>query len=608
MGKQLWRWLSLLLVGLSLGLAATQVAHADYTISPYHMQVDVAKNGDATVRQSMTYRFDDDYHGVFNVQDIRGIRGGKLERVTASLNGQRAGIAYPATTGAPLTYQLSQNAERMKVKLFQPVSDGDRLTVTYRFKLTGVVTNYRDTAELNWRVIGSGWSEPLHKVRVTIQLPAKSITHLQAWTHGPLDGHTTVDKQAGRVTMTVAENPEESFVESHLLFPTTVTPTAHRVDQKRKAAAQQQEAKLVEQANATRRKNRRLLVGSFLGVWVLSLIWALVAWFRVKRHPANRYPHPIPIPHFFDVPSVSPAMAESLLDFQSPTTDALSGEILMAATHKEISLVPEKDGRHDTMRLTLLKPTTNAFLAKCFEKVATDGQSFTLRDLKKYGKRDKKGRMGKWFQSWQNQVNEAAEAYQDGANVALRSRLTWTGWGISVLLVIATGLGWFISRPVGQWGTGLAAVLLIGLWVVISWVRRQTDRYNAEGLVVVNEVGGFRRMLKDIGHFNTAKIGDLILWEEILPYAAAFGLAQQVADKLAVDFGETALQAGFVGFYPWYFVGTANLSGSLSDSLSTGIAGALKASDNQSSSTGGSGGFSGGSSGGFGGGSGGGAF
>ena len=93
MGKQLWRWLSLLLVGLSLGLAAAQVAHADYTISPYHMQVDVAKNGDATVRQSMTYRFDDDYHGVFNVQDIRGIRGGKLERVTASLNGQRAGIA-----------------------------------------------------------------------------------------------------------------------------------------------------------------------------------------------------------------------------------------------------------------------------------------------------------------------------------------------------------------------------------------------------------------------------------------------------------------------------------------------------------------------------------
>ncbi|MGY5339195.1 DUF2207 family protein [Levilactobacillus spicheri] len=598
------RWW-LLIIGLIIGWTGVVQAHADYTIEPYRMAVQVTKDGNATVTQTMTYDFDDDYHGVFNVQDLRGIQGGRLTGVTTQLNHQAPVTARAGDQGATNTYRLTKTADRVKVKLYRPVTDSDQLKVTYRWHLRGVVANYRDTAELNWKVIGTGWSEPLNHVRITIQLPAKQIAKLQAWTHGPLDGHTTVDRQAGRVTMTVGQNPAESFVESHLLFPTTVMPGARVVDRQRKAAAQKQEAQLVAAANAKRSRRQHLLWGGLGGIWLLTLVAVVAAGVWVRRHPAHAYVHPIPIPHAFDVPSVSPAVAESLLDYQSPTTDALAGEILMAVTRREITLEPVQDGRHATMRLTKIGDVQNSFLWHCFDRVAQDDTSFTLRDLKKYGKRDKKGRLGKWFQHWQDDINRDVEVYQDGENIALRDRLAWIRAGLTGLFVLCAVLGWLVSPTWGGWPLDL--VMMVLMWIVVTRQRRRIDRYNQAGLELANNVGGFRRMLKDIGHFNTAQIGDLILWEEILPYAAAFGLAKQVAAKLAVDFDSTALQTQFMLFYPLY-IDNNGLNLSLGDALNTGLSGALDASGNASSSSGSSGGFSGGSSGGFGGGSGGGAF
>ncbi len=202
-------WLSVVGLVLFCTWLITQPLHAqaDYTVDDYHVQVDVHKNGDATVMQTMRYDFDDDYHGVFNVQDLRGIQGAKLEYVFSQLNGSKIRTATASGSGANNTYQVSQNAQRMRVKFYQQLREDDTLQVGYQYRLKGVVTNYADTAELNWKVIGTGWDVALHNVRITIQLPQTNVAALQAWTHGPLNGHTTVDKQKGRVTLNLRRNP-----------------------------------------------------------------------------------------------------------------------------------------------------------------------------------------------------------------------------------------------------------------------------------------------------------------------------------------------------------------------------------------------------------------
>lgn len=104
----------------------------------------------------------------------------------------------------------------------------------------------------------------------------------------------------------------------------------------------------------------------------------------------------------------------------------------------------------------------------------------------------------------------------------------------------------------------------------------------------------FKQMLNDIGQFKMRDIGELILWEQIMPYAIAFGLAKKVLKQLKLEFpAEIAADP----YWACYYVGS---SGGFATSFDEAI----------SSSAGSGGSFSGSdvSSGGFGGGSGGGAF
>lgn len=605
-GKRLW-WIiaTALVAGLLWGHWQPLTAQADYEIDKYQVQVNVQQDGSADVTQATTYDFDDDYHGVFNVQDLKGIQGADFQTVTSQLNGGTQTAATASTDGQNNTYQLSQNADRMRVKLYRNVRSGDTLRVVYKYRLRGVVTNYADTAELNWRVIGSGWDVQLSNVKITLQLPKAPIKQLQAWSHGPLDGHTTVDKQAGKIVMTVPKNPANHFVESHLLFPTSVTPTNTRTKStKRLKAAQQHEAGLAQAANKKRRQQAlidQLIFGGALGIWLIVII-ANLWWF--KRHPTNQHQRPVPLNHSFDVPTVSPAVAESLFAGKSPDTNALTGEILIAAANAEIAIETlDPNKRKPDVQLTRLKPIQNSFLEWCFQK-GLKKDVITLAELKKFGQRDKSGRLNKQFIKWQHGVDQDVAVYQDEQNYAVVSH--WLGTAVAVTLLGLVVFG--ASLLVGAAWPIYAVTLLVTIvfWVLWGLRKNQILINTDEGLSQRNQITGFRRMLKDIGHFNTAEIGDLILWERILPYAAAFGLAKKVTAKLAVDFDTAALTAGLGVYYPLFFISgnDFDFSGVINDSFS----GALSSSSNSSSPSGGSGGFSGGSSGGFGGGSGGGAF
>ncbi|MFC6261644.1 DUF2207 domain-containing protein [Levilactobacillus fujinensis] len=269
MNKRWAKWGLILLLIFWGGILnhVTAKAADNYTISPFQINAKILRNGDADVTETMTYHFEADYYGAYNIQDIRGIQGGALTAVSYQLNKGRLITAHVSKTEAIGTYLVSQTKKRIKVKLYRPVNVDDRLKVIYRFHLHGVVKNYRDTAELNWKMIGKAWEVPLNNVKLTIQLPERNIRGLQAWTHGPLSGYTYVNRSAGRITMKVATNPANGFVESHLLFPKQVTPLNQNYsNQLRKKAAQQQEAKLAAVANEQRTQKKVTRTNRVLGV------------------------------------------------------------------------------------------------------------------------------------------------------------------------------------------------------------------------------------------------------------------------------------------------------------------------------------------------------
>ncbi|KRM89488.1 hypothetical protein FD21_GL001344 [Liquorilactobacillus vini DSM 20605] len=154
-----------------------------------------------------------------------------------------------------------------------------------------------------------------------------------------------------------------------------------------------------------------------------------------------------------------------------------------------------------------------------------------------------------------------------------------------------------IGNPIGWLIGGTLSLLQL---LIHRWFRQTHCPYTVSGTQLVEQLRGFKKMLKDIGRFDLKQVGELVLWENVMSYAVAFGIAPQVAQVLAASFDEQTLTNDVFLYYPLFINNPDfDFGTTFSNSFSTG---------SMVSSNGSSGGFSGGNSGGFGGGSGGGAF
>lgn len=247
-----------LLVGLGLFFTAssTALADGDYQITDYDATAIVREGGEIFFTQRITYEFDGDFNGVYYDQNLTKVTDVSGIEVSITQNGQTTQLTE-SSTGENNTFTQTKTADNLKLKVYHKVSD-DKLTVNYHYVLSGLITNYQDTAELNWKILGAGWDVRLHNVKVTVQLPQAPINDLQAWTHGPLTGYTDVDRKQGKVTLTLDELDTDEMLETHMLFPTSVTPINPQVsNEKAKERVQQAEAKLANEANQKRKAEEK---------------------------------------------------------------------------------------------------------------------------------------------------------------------------------------------------------------------------------------------------------------------------------------------------------------------------------------------------------------
>lgn len=178
-----------LLVGLGLFFTTSKTALADgnYQITNYDATANIREDGKIDLTQRITYEFDGDFNGVYYDQNLAKVTDVSDLGVSITQNGQTTQLAE-SSTGENNTFTQTKTADNLKLKVYHKVSD-DKLTVNYHYILSGLIMNYQDTAELNWKILGAGWDVRLHNVKVTLQLP-KPVADLQAWTHGPLTGYT----------------------------------------------------------------------------------------------------------------------------------------------------------------------------------------------------------------------------------------------------------------------------------------------------------------------------------------------------------------------------------------------------------------------------------
>ncbi|KRM05274.1 hypothetical protein FC89_GL001745 [Liquorilactobacillus ghanensis DSM 18630] len=600
-----------ILVGFFVGLltifSINVHADPDYEITNYRVQANVQTDGSVILTQRIRYKFADSAHGVYYQQAL----GKQQEIEDVSVAVQQAGetrqipLAY---NGLDNTYQETEPGNKIKLKVFHSL-DNQTATFIYRYKITDVVINWIDTAELNWKIIGSGWDVPLNNVKITIQLPRHPVDQLQAWVHADTDGHVDVDRAKGRVVITAKSNPENSFIESHLLFSPGVTFENELIkSEKRKKVVQKQEAALAKKSNQQKKRHillQHLLFGGMFGLGCILFLLVSILILR-NKYPQQAWPvswrHAV---HSFELPSLPVAVCQAILHNRKPDTKALSATLLELAVQRKIKIeeLPGKtkfgktksDYRITLLDQQLLKSAT--IWRRLFNKVG-DGESFTLTQLKQAGKKKTtSASLQKAFTSWQKKQKKLADSQK-----YLKEPIRFRDNLITILTILACGLllagSILLQQKLLIVAAGVLSLLIVG---IVGFFLKKHSPYTASGLVLVNQLRGFKKMLADIGRFNLKEVGELVLWENVMPYAVVFGLAPKVAAAIETNFSVEELNNTFFLYYPISASGNnINFGANFAKSFSSSITSA--------SANGSSGGFSGGSSGGFGGGSGGGAF
>ena len=561
------------------------------------------KNGDVIVNQAVTYAFDGKFHGVYYDQDLKGIKG--VEDIGAQIANDDNPINLPVeNSGKNDTLSIEKGSDKVRMKIYHEM-DGGSATFVYRYTIKSLITNYQDTAELNWKVIGRGWKKPLSDVQITINLPSRPVPDLKAYGHGDLSGETKVDRNQGRVVMTIEHNPARTFVETHLLFPTSVTPDCLNVKNIiYKEEAERKERELAKIANEKRRKERFFSYLAFGAVFVLSLaipVTALVG-------PGERTKKLKNYVRSYEIPKMPPEQAYVLDKGEQPNARTYTAHLMDLAGQKRVLITPveKRDWKISKKRRKDFNDgDLDEFL---FEKVG-DGQSYTMKQLKKYGRdHENSERLYDKFESWCSHTEIRVNTdYKSMKNALWYERLK-TYFKYNVYAVIAVLVFLFLKGLFAKWQLILLGELALSA-ASIFYYRMTHDKYNQKGQEQRYQVRCFKKMLKDIGRFDLREVGDIVLWEKILPYAVAFGVARRVIRELKATYGKEAVNEAFRENRA--FVDDSEDYGSFEpDSFSGTLS---RASSNfhvssSSSSSGGSGGFSGGSSGGVGGGSGGGAF
>lgn len=586
-----------MLIALTIIFTKPALADVDYDITNVDVTAHVNTNGSLLMERRIIYKFDDDAHGVFYQQNLTNNQELKNQQVRI-ISGKNSQPVVQSDSHANNTYELSHGDHGYRFKVWHNVTDGDKFTVIYTYEITNAIINWKDTAELNFKIIGDGWDTDLDNVRVGIFFPGP-VKDLKAWAHGDLSGQITVNPEKGNIIMTAANVSGNEGIEVHSLFPTAVTSQNKNIrDQNHKKYVLNQEAKFAREANERRQRSRIFGLGA-LALSGLFSLFIIIKSFTLKKSGVKPKKEK-QLPRNYDLPRVSPVMAEILDIDNKPSSRSLTAYLMELAVQKRIEIDPVKVRRKTYYKISLTDKDLKdevPLIRYLFNKVG-DGKSFTTYELKKH----RSSKLSKIFASWQKQKKQ--EAVSAGfLDKQIESKKD-TNLVLMIILLVLSGAGiiaaFFSSE--GAAGLFIAAVILIGVAILATiYSNKKLSPYTDKGTEATNQVRGFKKMLDEIGNFKMREVGEMPLWEKIMPYAVALGVSKKVLKQLKIEFADEIDDANILFWGPFYSSGQDGFASNFNSSFNSGA-------NLNSSASGGSGGFSGGSSGGFGGGSGGGAF
>ena len=555
------RWL-VTLVFACLLFVPSLVFAVDFDILSYQGDLNIHADNTAIFKETITYRFGDDYNG-----QLVGLgKAGKMPEgfdidpnptVQVSKNGQII---------QNVSFYTMEEEDGYKVKIYNAGYAGDTVRVTVTWKLSNLLFLYKDIAELNWQPLTDS-SEPIEnfEFRVTgFNGAEKLFFHT-----GKLFTEGKVEKAGGDYRVYLQNLPRQRGVELHAYWPRKDFETA--LDQGLKGNRLAEFEKIEESITAEKAQRKALVTWIIPFLLSLFLVFSVIFYciYRRKTSPSKKYAknHRLYEPPMDLEPMVlSEAVYSTSLEEVSPLTKGggkftfdqlVQATLLDVIDRGNVSII----SNGDEVRLKVVKEKGLASFEKDCLNLAFSGREEVLvsdlfadyqvsTSLYQGAKAADEKRIQKTGRKLKSSFEQALKQMQDGVRKRVSSlqlpdyyrslsngekilRLTI---GVFTILPAFVGFGWFLYSldAHGYLSLPLPILGFVGLMLaaVYYWTTRFDTRdgvLNEDGLEVYYLWTSFENMLRDIAHLDKAALESIVVWNRLLVYATLFGYADKVS-------------------------------------------------------------------------------
>ena len=598
-------------VGVALALPGTASADS-FSLHSADVAVDVQEDGSLGVSERIEVAFSGNF--TFGYRDIPLRDGETLINPSVAENGvafqQGNETALETRAGPRGTFGVEQRGDSARIVWYFDARDQTR-AFTVSYTLHGVAVAYDDVVDVNLKVWGDQWDEPLDRLVGIETAPGKI---LRGWGK-PVWVRGDVELVGTRATLRAVSVPAHQFVELRTLIARSAfsSTAGMRVERGKAFDRIVQE----EQADADRygRDHERIdalkahpirtgLVVLGLATIPALLLIAAVFWFmgRERRTGYDReYEQEPPT-------DTEPALVPTLLrqggEAGSYEFTATLFDLVRRGVYKAVPSTTERPIwgglRHETISDLELSAGKEGELRDWERDVANvvdgvlDGGSERLSHFRDQIEEERETMHGR-FTAFKEHVADEA------------NRRMWFRSTGALPLVIATVLfalvgGLLVFLAVRHWRPvypRYSDVLLVGIGAclianaalclgTLIFSRRLWRRRTRRGQEEAERWDAFRRYLSDFPRLQEAPPATLALWERYLVYGIAFGIAERVLQGAQLHMPEALHEASSIYWISsWGDLGSGPTSLSIGD-LASGFGSALAPPNS------GSGGFGGG--------------
>ena len=498
--------------------------------------------------------------------------------------------------------------------------DHSSATRTFKisYKVIDAIKNYADCSEFYWQFVGNEFGIESNNVIGKIWLPTNvtDIDDLRVWAHGPLNGNIERTSK-NSVEFDVSSLEEKTMVEVRIVTPTYVFENnKNRYNKEKLPTILAEEEKWANEANMKRVLSRVVFVfaciagviisGIFIGLFIKYIIEGTKLKAKYKREKSK-------LQYFREIPNeeyATPARA-TYISFCSNSANPVntylsrvfSATILDLALKGIISFEPIDD--KDFMIILNYDKEFNITLDEvCVYQVLKDavkgGDRISTKELKKYSRKEYE----KVYKKLKQIGVHTEKYYKDNGYIDQERKKVhdkWDGKALTYLVLFIFSLFFMAIIP----PLLLSLPFLLACTIVCSVNAGYVDKLSDIGNEEKEKWIGLKKYMNDFSLLKDKEVPDLVLWEEYLVYATAFGISDKVIQQLKVvykEFNDPDYLAHHNFAYMCYMSNSQFGNNFISHLNTTMSSVCTAATSSYSSAHGGGGGFSGGGGGGGGGG------